>query len=74
MKVTIVFAEGTSNFDSMNRAMGCVLLEKEAKTVEVVFSGFSFSTDRAPTEVLGDFYADGFDNEDFASVEFEFNH
>ena len=70
MQVTIRFANPRTAHDSIERALGSILLETEAKTANRLIGGFYFDTDRAPQDIFDDFATDGFEKEDFASIEF----
>jgi len=70
MQVTIRFANARTAHDSIERALGSILLENEAKTANRLIGGFYFNTDRAPQDIFDDFATDGFEKEDFASIEF----
>jgi hypothetical protein len=70
MEVTIRFANPRSANDSVERALGCILLETEAKTAKRLLGGFYFDTDRTPQDIFDAFEADGFEKEDFKSIEF----
>ena len=70
MQVTIRFANPRTAHDSIERALGSILLETEAKTANRLIGGFYFNTDRAPQDIFDDFATDGFEKEDFASIEF----
>ena len=73
MQVTIRFENVRNSHESAVRAIGSVLLEKEAKTAKMLIGGFYFEAERSPQEIFNDFYEDGFIDDDFASVEFKFN-
>ena len=70
MQVTIRFANPRTAHDSIERALGCILLETEAKTANRLIGGFYFDTERAPQDIFEGFATDGFEKEDFASIEF----
>jgi hypothetical protein len=42
----------------------------EAKTANRLIGGFYFDTERTPQDIFDDFATDGFEKEDFASIEF----
>jgi len=69
MQVTIRFHASRGAVD---RALGSVLLQKEADTARHLIGGFYFDTERNPQEVFDAFHADGSVNEDFRSIEFSF--
>ena len=70
MQVTIRFANARTAHESVERALGSILLETEAKTANHLIGGFYFDTARAPQDIFDDFATDGFEKEDFASIEF----
>ena len=70
MQVTIRFANARTAHDSIERALGSILLETEAKTANRLIGGFYFDTERTPQDIFDDFTTDGFEKEDFASIEF----
>ena len=70
MQVTIRFQNTRTANESVERALGIILLETEAQTAQNLISGFYFDTDRTPQEIFDAFEADGFEKEDFASIEF----
>jgi hypothetical protein len=73
MEVTIRFANPRTANDSVDRALGCILLETEAKTAKRLLGGFYFDTNRTPQDILDAFAADGFEKEDFKSIEFSWS-
>jgi hypothetical protein len=73
MQVTIRFANARTAHDSVERALGSILLQTEAKTANRLIGGFYFNTDRAPQDIFDDFATDGFEKEDFASIEFSWS-
>lgn len=70
MQVTIRFANPRTAQDSVERALGSILLATEAKTANHLIGGFYFDTARDPQDIFDGFTADGFEKEDFASIEF----
>jgi hypothetical protein len=70
MQVTIRFANPRTAHESVERTLGSILLETEAKTANRLIGGFYFDTERDPQAIFDDFTADGFEKEDFASIEF----
>lgn len=70
MEVTIRFANPRTANTSVDRALGCILLETEAKTAKHLLGGFYFDTDRTPQDIFDAFEADGFEKQDFKSIEF----
>jgi hypothetical protein len=70
MQVTIRFANARTAHDSVERALGSILLQTEAKTANRLIGGFYFDTARDPQDIFDGFTADGFEKEDFASIEF----
>jgi hypothetical protein len=73
MQVTIRFANARTAHESVERALGSILLETEAKTANRLIGGFYFNSDRAPQDIFDDFATDGFEKEDFASIEFSWS-
>ena len=73
MQVTIRFANPRTAHESVERALGCILLETEAKTANRLIGGFYFDTERTPQDIFDDFATDGFEKEDFASIEFSWS-
>ena len=51
MEVTIRFANPRTANDSVDRALGCILLETEAKTAKRLLGGFYFDTNRTPQDI-----------------------
>ncbi len=70
MQVTIRFENPRTAHESVDRALGIILLETEAKTAQRLLGGFYFDTERTPQEIFEAFEAEGFEKEDFASIEF----
>jgi hypothetical protein len=70
MQVTIRFENPRTANESVERALGIILLETEAKTAQNLIGGFYFDTERTPQEIFDAFEAEGFVKEDFASIEF----
>ncbi|MBO6886302.1 MAG: hypothetical protein JJ869_22395 [Marivita sp.] len=70
MQVTIRFADPRTAHESVDRALGCILLQTEAKTANRLIGGFYFDTERAPQNIFDAFAADGFEKEDFTSITF----
>ena len=70
MQVTIRFANARTAHESVERALGSILLQTEAKTANRLIGGFYFDTERTPQDIFDDFATDGFEKEDFASIEF----
>ena len=70
MQVTIRFANPRTAHDSIERALGSILLETEAQTANRLIGGFYFDTERAPQDIFDDFATDGFEKQDFKSIEF----
>ena len=54
MQVTIRFANPRTAHDSIERALGCILLETEAKTANRLIGGFYFDTERTPQDIFDD--------------------
>lgn len=73
MQVTIRFADPRTAHESVDRALGCILLQTEAKTANRLIGGFYFDTDRTPQDIFDAFAADGFEKEDFRSIEFSWS-
>ena len=73
MQVTIRFANPRTAHDSIERALGSILLATEAKTANHLIGGFYFDTERDPQDIFDAFEADGFEKEDFASIEFSWS-
>ena len=73
MQVTIRFANARTAHDSVERALGSILLQTEAKTANRLIGGFYFDTERDPQDIFDDFATDGFEKEDFASIEFSWS-
>jgi hypothetical protein len=73
MQVTIRFANPRTAHDSVERALGSILLETEAKTANRLIGGFYFDTERTPQDIFDYFATDGFEKEDFASIEFSWS-
>ena len=73
MQVTIRFADPRTANASVDRALGCVLLETELTTARPLIGGFYFDTNRTPQEIFGRFEACRFKHEDFASIEFSWS-
>lgn len=76
IECTIRFTDATlgsktySPRGAIDRALGSILYATEADTAHLIFGGFFFKTDRKPTEILAAFEEDGFETEDFQSIEF----
>jgi hypothetical protein len=70
MQVTIRFENARTAHESIERALGSILLATEAKTANRLIGGFYFDTERTPQDIFDGFTADGFEKEDFASIEF----
>ena len=73
MQVTIRFANPRTAHDSIERALGSILLETEAKTANCLIGGFYFDTERDPQDIFDAFAAEGFEKEDFRSIEFSWS-
>jgi len=73
MQVTIRFANARTAHDSVERALGSILLQTEAKTANRLIGGFYFDTERDPQDIFDDFATDGFEKQDFASIEFSWS-
>jgi hypothetical protein len=73
MQVTIRFANPRTAHDSIERALGSILLETELTTARPLIGGFYFDTDRTPQDIFDAFEADGFEKQDFKSIEFSWS-
>lgn len=56
--------------ETVERALGSILLTAEADTAQGLMGGFFFKTDRSPTAILAAFEEDGFEIADFENIEF----
>ncbi|MBR9837044.1 MAG: hypothetical protein GYB50_04020 [Rhodobacteraceae bacterium] len=56
--------------ESTGKALSGILTTAEAETARFIIGGFYFATEKTPGEIFAAFEADGFEMEDFKSIEF----
>lgn len=60
----------TYSRETVERAVGSILLTTEADTAQGLMGGFFFKSDRSPTAILAAFEEDGFEITNFENIEF----